>query len=313
MAQPNPFRLQRLAYWEGQALAARDLNDEASGRAQLRWWHNRALHDTFGVSFGLVVAPLSTAGRLAGVRLGPGLAYDCFGRELVVTVAREIVVPESTMQASSLTLVLRYDEISECSCAPIASKTGWTHCATVRDNATVAWQERFDREDGVPLARIYDFDGEYRLDGKYAVRISRPLRRPKLVSATTLSGATAWEPWSVDIGASAPVVLGMKTVVDTSSAGFLDTPCYFAALDGIDWGGWLGDVPTLTHLGDESASGFSFYLWFPVGQRTWQLLAADSAQTSVVTLTAAQQLYVSWMGFEIATGDQQQGDQHGTA
>ena len=313
MAQPRPFRLQRLAYWEGQALAARDLNDEASGRAQLRWWHNRALHDTFGVSFGLAVAPLLAAGRLTGVRLRPGLAYDCFGRELVVTLAREIAVPDSSTHASSLTLLLRYDEISECSCASFDSKTGWTHCATVRDNASVAWKERFDRDDGVPLARIHDVDGEYVLDGAYAVRISRPLRRPKLVSGTTLSGATAWEPWRLDIGFSAPLVLGMKTAVDTSSAGFLDTPCYFATLDGIDWSGPFGDVPPITHLGDESPSAFSFYLWFPVGQRMWQLLAADSARTSVVMLAVARQLSVSWMAFEIAGGDDQQGEQHGTA
>src|SRR5262249_47036456 len=185
--------------------------------------------------FGLAVTPLSVAGQLTGVRLGPGLAYDCFGRELVVTVAREIAVPESLTPASSLTLLLSYEETSRCACTPSTSHTSWTNCATVRDNAAVAWKERFERDDGVPLARIYEFDGEYRLDADYAVRISRPLRRPKLVSATTLSGATTWEPWRVDIGASSSLVLGLKTVVDTSSAGFLDIPCYFATLEGVDW------------------------------------------------------------------------------
>jgi hypothetical protein len=49
MPRPEPVEIERLRYWQGQKLRSRDFRDQMEMAAQLRWWHNRALHQAFGV------------------------------------------------------------------------------------------------------------------------------------------------------------------------------------------------------------------------------------------------------------------------
>ena len=44
--------LQRLRYWQGQKLLSRDFRDQVSYESELRWWHNRALHNAYGQNSG---------------------------------------------------------------------------------------------------------------------------------------------------------------------------------------------------------------------------------------------------------------------
>src|SRR5579864_1624026 len=44
--------LERTRYWQGQLLKSGDLNGQVSTDLQLRWWHNRALHNAYGVALG---------------------------------------------------------------------------------------------------------------------------------------------------------------------------------------------------------------------------------------------------------------------
>src|ERR1043165_4464539 len=82
------YELQRLKYWQGQKLLSRDFRDQTSYQAQLRWWHNRALHNSYGVSYGLGVTLDATR-----VTIEPGVAYDCYGRELILQTTKEIPLP----------------------------------------------------------------------------------------------------------------------------------------------------------------------------------------------------------------------------
>src|SRR5262249_23851380 len=52
---PEQRDLERLRYWQGQMLRSRDFRDQAAQQAELRWWHNRALHNAYGVVAGLGV------------------------------------------------------------------------------------------------------------------------------------------------------------------------------------------------------------------------------------------------------------------
>jgi hypothetical protein len=79
----NPRELQRLRYTPGQDLLSRDFRDQGRFDEQLRWWHNRAMHGAFGVRAGLRVQPVETAPQ-PRVEVSPGLAYDSFGRELIL-------------------------------------------------------------------------------------------------------------------------------------------------------------------------------------------------------------------------------------
>ena len=50
-----PAVLQRIAHTEGDLLRAHDLNAGLASEDELRWWHNRAFHEPYGIALGLSV------------------------------------------------------------------------------------------------------------------------------------------------------------------------------------------------------------------------------------------------------------------
>lgn len=75
---------ERVNYFTGRHLAARDFNDEQSYHRSHRYLHNRMLHG-WGVLCGLEVTQHDQDDcRQKYVRIGSGLAIDCCGREIVV-------------------------------------------------------------------------------------------------------------------------------------------------------------------------------------------------------------------------------------
>jgi hypothetical protein len=74
----------RLHYFTGRHLSARDLSDEQSYHRTHRYLHNRMLHG-WGVVCGLEVVQHDQEDcRTNYVRVGAGMALDCCGREIVV-------------------------------------------------------------------------------------------------------------------------------------------------------------------------------------------------------------------------------------
>ena len=67
----RPADIQRLRHVPRELLRSRDFRDQAAFSNQLRWWHNRALHDAFGVASGLSVA---LAAGAASALVQPGIA-----------------------------------------------------------------------------------------------------------------------------------------------------------------------------------------------------------------------------------------------
>src|ERR1700682_746080 len=98
--------LERLSYWQGQMLRSRDFRDDAAFEAQRRWWHNRALHSAFGVSYGLHVTVDSSTGEMI-LTVGCGLAYDCFGRELILRQDRTAPPPQHATATTAQTLLIQ--------------------------------------------------------------------------------------------------------------------------------------------------------------------------------------------------------------
>src|SRR5689334_14739644 len=103
MTTRGKVKIERMRYWQGQKLRARDFSDQVAGEAQLRWWHNRALHNTFGVREGFKLfsvepgtnaqAAIEPGVPLATILVQPGLAYDGFGRELILQTVLLVPVP----------------------------------------------------------------------------------------------------------------------------------------------------------------------------------------------------------------------------
>jgi hypothetical protein len=322
MLKPERRKLERVQYWQGQMLRSRDFHDIEAGEAQRRWWHNRALHNAYGVAEGLTCS-LVPAGTPTGVSISPGVAYDIFGRELILEKARIIPLPAniSPNLVGAVSLLMRYkppsrrlrpDETAElCWTAPGSAAAG---------TAEFVWRvgDNLNPAQGVAVFAVYYSVGTFKGPDPYYVGVfARPDSRPLLASGFTIPGSTAWTPWSAGFTTDAndnqiPDLIGVQTWIDTSAAGFTETPCYFAFLQGSLWNSQTQQLtPAIFQsIADESLSGFTFRLWLQIlpllgggtfGLRARASMAARSfafvSDPSDFALFAQQQeLYVSWVG-----------------
>lgn len=310
--------LERLRYFEGQRLSSRDLNDQLAREAELRWWHNRALHDAYGVFRGLglyepgdasalppevlavIKAEIPNA-RFDQVGVMEGGAYDAFGRELEIREPR-IVSPPAAGSSDFWVLVLRHrsDPASPC-------RRGFNPT-----EVELRWiaKRRWTPQSGVPLAA-----GSY-LGLPVFVWVAypslprvRPLARPVLGQGATIPGSTAWRSWEIFSGLG--TASGVEVGIDTSAAGFTDVPCYFA---------WLqGELPILSGQGtppwvlgrvlEATPESFTFSLWV----RSSSTVPSAIGTSFDITAEARRRLSVCWLGIEMRSrvDDESQEMEHG--
>lgn len=230
MRRPQPG-MERVRHHYGQLLSARDLRDDFQRETQLRWWHTVGLHNTWGIAMGLDV---EVAGR--GVMVAPGLAYDRLGRELILAEETAINMPEEGWRDPRPTewvLVAGYDLGTD----SIRRREFVFGCPgddkiSNRDQLVFAWRHPDQVRLGfqVPLAKILLSSVSMGIDLRVR-RYAQSLRRPCIAVGRTPQGSV-WQPFQ-HFGDNAPLV-GWWIDVDTSSAGFGDTPHYFA---------WLASSP----------------------------------------------------------------------
>jgi hypothetical protein len=306
LRDPGGPGVERLRFWRGQQLKSRDVNDAGAGEEERRWWHNRAVHDAYGVVAGLAVQP-GTATE-PGVRVHPGLAYDSYGREIVVVETVGVSPPGSAGRdpKAAWFLVLRAKDAAGCG----------GHGATGSSPGDLGWlrASRVGVADGVALARgVWVEVGEglvFRADPGFSTLRARPFARPRLGRGHTAPGATAWRPWTEILGSSAgsdrlvTTARGIEVTIDTSAAGFARTPCYFAWLQGGLW-----QVPhrlaltvPLFRITREARDQLTFSLWDPtaVGSAVITSAVSQGAEAAIARLLslARQRLYVCWLGIE---------------
>ena len=327
---------ERLRYWQGQRLLSRDFRDQMAVAEQMRWWHNRALHNAFGISYGLSVTPQQTGGKLSGLTVGCGVAYDCYGRELVLQTNKEVPIPLiGSSRFSRLTLLIRYKQTTEFQGNQLAETCRPNCCPGLPEEPEFEWKPTACLEiaDGVPIAElrwessvqigelpagfqipdalksrlrynarrqalvfygaitpddeklIIDSLTAVNLGGRAeeliekarqapvldfgSVRLARALARPRIGSGSTVPGDTPWEVWSERITGNTlrltAVPVGIQVTIDTSAAGFTETPCYFAWLQGPLWNRTnqqFFPVP-LQHIDKETTQSFRFRMWMP--------------------------------------------------
>jgi hypothetical protein len=219
--------IERVTWRDGQLLASRDLRDDANNDARLRHLHIRYLHKTWGVVEGLNVVFAGSA----AVRVSPGYALDAGGNELLVPVATRVPTPNLTAK-TTMYLVISLGK-QAATCGPATPDLS-TLCPGVRnpvplDQGQLAWKAvnevRLGRD--VLLARALIANG--RLASAIDTSVQRQAAtfiQRRMWSDVTQSGQTGWTD-----GATNPI-RELQAVVDTSAAGFIATPAYFARLSG---------------------------------------------------------------------------------
>jgi hypothetical protein len=195
----RPMReLERVRYWQGQLLASGDLQTQIGSDAELRALHNRALHRAYGIAVGLVPSLVE-----GGLELTCGMAYDCSGRGLVVEQDRTIALPPAG--ADPLVLVLSHDPAAD-------------------DGIALTWKPPNNVNPNTEIAvTMLKFESGTEIDHRFRPVVARPMARPRLATGTTIPGETPWKSWKIG-----DEEIGVQVTIDTSAAGYTQTPHYFA-------------------------------------------------------------------------------------
>ncbi|MGC0416993.1 hypothetical protein [Embleya sp. AB8] len=223
----------RPTFFAQQVLAAADLNDAVTVERSRRWLHNRVLHG-WGVALGLDV----TATRGAKVvTIGAGYALDALGRDLILPEGAALDVPAVAAGPDGgdvvFCLTLRWTEDDEAAVRTRTGACGVVGAVRLADGPTAAWRAPAELRDGldVLLATVAVRGCALTAPPDPAGRRILPVV-PTPYVATGDSGAWGTV-WSAVKDPASGVVFGLRTVVDTSAAGFGDTPAYLVRLDGV--------------------------------------------------------------------------------
>jgi hypothetical protein len=289
--------LQRFRYKQGQTLRSQDFRDQSRIGRQVRAWHNRAVHNAYGVVRG-ILEDLSVEPFPAGLLVHRGLAYDCFGHELLLCSQTSIRLPT---QQQPMLLVLKASR-ADCGCHPstkVSANCFETARPRIATDAELVWlpERGFSFREGVPIARTDLSSGGVSLDTKFESPSTRPLARPRIGMGTTIPGATPWEIWHVTPNVG-DIFATIQVTVDTSSVGFATVPQYFASLQGpvsqIDANTINVIALHFDHVGLMRTDSFVFRFLILV----LQLKPNFSRKTLITKYLQDQKAYVSWLGIE---------------
>jgi hypothetical protein len=282
----RPVQLERVRHVSRELLRSRDFEDAVAADLELQWWHQRAVHESFGIAEGFWVE-LTEDGE--SVVVSPGLAYDCYGREVQAFDEHVVPLPEELTKRTTL-LARRPPEQRR--------GPGLGSCAggVRRIEPELFWlaASRVDPRAGVPLG-VFDPNALRR--GRWEAIRSRTLSRPRIGAGATPQGGTAWRPSFLLPTMRTPD--GIAVRIDTRSAGFTEPPCYFA------WLQWPGVASTqdpiftvlaggLQTVERGGVDGFTFHVWLG--------LASLDRADSVVAFARRRRLYVSWLGVQAEDG-----------
>jgi hypothetical protein len=157
----NEKPIERLNYFNGQRLQAADLKLEQDYHLRVRRWLNRSLYSS-GIADGLVVVKVPGVPR---VRIGPGLALDPMGREIILIDEHEETVPGAHDDKNlplSMYLTIRYSEEvlarQEASCTPIngsKDKVAWGGPSRVLAEPIFEWSRDLPHESSGKVLLAY--------------------------------------------------------------------------------------------------------------------------------------------------------------
>jgi hypothetical protein len=288
----KPVDIQRVRHVPRELLRSSDLRVQRAASQQRRWWHNRALHDVPGIASGMTVA----LANKTKVEVQPGVAYDCFGRELLLFEPRTLKLPPGRQR---MTLDACYRSRESMAEAELHWRlTSWGGC-----------------KECIPLAELsYESNGVVL---KTTELRARPLARPRIGYGTTPVEGTPWQPWLVagleqlwvvaGPGSDRLTVLGLQVGIDTTAAGFTETPCYFAWLQ---WPQvatshlpyWVYLALGFQYVEEPRIDRFQFRALLPaLATDEISTLAASGrspGRDAILSIARGQRLSVCWLGIQ---------------
>jgi hypothetical protein len=260
--------IERQRFFNGQRLFDSDLQGLESFNREMRWLHNKSLHQA-GIGNGFAVVG-KRGDREITIR--PGYAIDAEGREIVLTQSRvEPVPPVAGDEGRPVLFDLTVSYPSDAALEESESREGVCGARGVvrlREEPVFCWvrlnedgqadddQSQADIRDRmkIVLARAEVFNCQLNKDLSIAERLNaRPPCQPYVCCGT--APLPDWEPWELapfspgvflktDDGKNlraailkdpiiTPYILpfGVMANINTSECGFLTTPCYSARID----------------------------------------------------------------------------------
>ena len=220
--------LKRISYFNGQRLSAADLADSSDFSRELRWLHNRALHD-WGIAGGLQVQ--GSVGARA-VSVSPGYAVDARGREIILTTRTDVNVPAVSAHGAETTFFLTASWVADGAETVLQTAQGpclGSGAIRLSDDPLLAWRSQKDLTNGldIVLAQVWVRNCRLSRPISSAVRRNaRPSEQPYIAAGQTDASLLNW----ALIGGPQP--MGLQVEIDTSDAQFGTTPQYLVQVDG---------------------------------------------------------------------------------
>src|SRR5260370_2023739 len=196
----NIPNIERLTFFNGQRLTAEDLTAVQNANKDLRWLHNRSLHG-WGIGSGFSVEGETGA---ASVKIGPGYAIDCLGREIILTDSTIKTVPavSGALDGTEATFYLVASYLDDSSQQVLESRPGvCLPGGTVRltEMPSLNWKTASNLGPSgseILLAQTWVLNCQLSRPVSLAVRrFARLSSQPYIVAAETSVTSTNWQLW----------------------------------------------------------------------------------------------------------------------
>jgi hypothetical protein len=220
--------LDRIRFFQGELLTADDLTTLDSNNRELRWLHNRTLHN-WGIGHGLDA--LGKRGDTS-VTVNPGYAIDIEGREIILGSPVQLPIP-AVPGPSTYYLVANYIEDAN---EPAEEQRGATACSPggavrLSNDPAILWKTGAQLFFGIDVILGQVSIQNCVLSGN----VSGAGRRYATCGSSTFSFNAGevnaldipWKPWTVGVSN-----IGFTAAIDTSAAKFRTTPRYMAHIVG---------------------------------------------------------------------------------
>jgi hypothetical protein len=213
--------LERVVFYQGELLTADDLTTLDGNNQQLRWLHNRTLHNWgIGIGFNVIGGRGSTS-----VTVSPGYAIDSQGREIILSSSVKQTIP--AVPSGTYYLVADYVGDSGQTAEEQRSATACNPGGAVRlsNDPAINWKTLAQLDSGIDivLAQVVIQNCVLSQAPSMAPRRYSSCGSMLYIKAGEVSAsALTWNSWSQ----------GFTAAIDTSAAKFQSVPMYIAQIVG---------------------------------------------------------------------------------